>query len=72
LFEVVFIRGVCRVRPQVESTAGKAIVSFLTLGLSTQLEKTSAQSLTVEIFGQGGPVAMGVVRVKKNGELDFR
>lgn len=70
--EFVFLASKAKRRTVKFGGAGKAIVSFLTLGLSTQLEKTSAQSLSIEIFGQGGPVAMGVVRVKKNGELDFR
>lgn len=70
--EFVFLGSKGRNRSMKFSGAGKAIVSFLTLGLAGGLERTSAQKLTVEIIGQAGPVAVGVARIKRNGEIEFR
>ena len=70
--EFVFLASKAKRRTVKFGGVGKAILSFLSLGLSAQLEKTSAQSLTVEIVGRGGPVALGIARIKRSGELDFR
>lgn len=53
------------------SFAGKAsgIISFLTLGLNLDLQKSGKAS--VELIGQGGPVAMVLARVKENGDPTF-
>lgn len=70
--EFVFLASKARRRTVKFGGVGSAILSFLTLGLSTRLEKISAQTLTIEILGQGGPVALGLARVRRSGELDFR
>ena len=70
--EFVFLGSKGRNRSMKFRGAGKAILSFLTLGLAGELERTSAQKLTVEIIGQAGPVAVGVARIKRNGEIEFR
>jgi hypothetical protein len=51
------------------SGKGAGIISFLTAGLTGSLSKSG--SAEVDIVGKGGPVAMGLVRVEKNGSLDF-
>lgn len=48
---------------------GSAILSFLTLGLNMNLQKSGKAS--VEIIGQGGPIAMVLARVKENGDPTF-
>ena len=48
---------------------GAAITSFLKAGLSVGL--TSSGKADVQIVGQGGPIAMALVRVRKNGDTDF-
>lgn len=48
---------------------GSGILSFLTLGLNLDLQKSGKAS--VEIIGQGGPVAMVLARVKENGDPTF-
>ena len=49
---------------------GAAILSFLTAGISIGL-KTSG-TLDVKIMGKGGPLAMNVVRVRKDGSLNHK
>ena len=51
------------------SGKGSDVQSFLSVGASVGLKKTGTADVT--IIGQGGPVAMGLVRIKKNGDTDF-
>lgn len=51
------------------SGTGRAIIKFLTLGLSAGVAKTSTVDMDIEIVGAGGPIVIGVTRVKKNGQL---
>lgn len=51
------------------SGTGAAILSFLNFGLRLDLHKTGNAS--VELIGQGGPVAMVLARVRKNGDPTF-
>ena len=48
---------------------GSAILGFLTAGVSAGLKKTG--SAEVEILGKGGSLAMGLVRIKRDGTTDF-
>ena len=48
---------------------GSAILEFLTVGASANVAKVTASSVTVEIIGEGGPVAMNIVRIKKDGQI---
>lgn len=48
---------------------GSGILSFLALGLNLDLQKSGKAS--VEFLGQGGPIAMVLARVKKNGDPTF-
>lgn len=47
---------------------GSAILDFINVGASAKVAKVSASSVGVEIIGEGGPVAMNVVRFKKDGQ----
>jgi hypothetical protein len=51
------------------SGKGAAILGFLTAGASAGL--TSTGNVDVKILGKGGALAMGLVRVKKNGKTDY-
>lgn len=51
------------------SGGGKAIQNFLTVGASAGVHKVAASGVIIEMVGAGGPVAMRVRRVKKNGKL---
>jgi hypothetical protein len=48
---------------------GSAILEFLTLGASANVAKVTTSSVTVEIIGKGGPVAMNIARFKKDGQI---
>lgn len=51
------------------SGKGSSIQSFLAAGASAGLTRTGNADIT--ILGKGGPLAMGLVRVKKDGSTDF-
>lgn len=51
------------------SGSGAGVLSFLTVGASVGI--TATGNAAVKIVGQGGPVAMGLVRFRKDGSLDF-
>ena len=48
---------------------GDAIRDFLTVGASANVARTSSSSVSIEIVGRGGPVAMRVVRFKRDGRV---
>jgi hypothetical protein len=48
---------------------GNAILDFLTVGASTNLARVTESNVTIEIIGEGGPVAMGIARIKKDGQI---
>ena len=48
---------------------GDAVRDFLTVGASANVTRTSSSSVSIEIVGQGGPVAMRVVRFKRDGRV---
>jgi hypothetical protein len=51
--------------------AGRAVLKFLTLGLTAGINEASSSAGLIRVFGTGGPVAIKVVRIKKSGEIDF-
>jgi len=48
---------------------GKALAKLLTTGVSTGITRTSSRKLDLEIIGEGGPIAIGVTRVRRDGKL---
>jgi len=56
-------------RKIVFSGQGKALTRLLTAGISTGITRTSSKKLDLEIVGTGGPVAIGVTRVRRDGRL---
>lgn len=48
---------------------GSAILDFITVGASAKVAKVTTSSVGVEIIGEGGPVAMNVTRIKKDGRV---
>jgi len=56
-------------RKIVFSGRGKAVAKLLTTGLSGGITKTSSRKLDLEIIGAGGPIAIGVTRVRRDGKL---
>lgn len=50
------------------SGKGAGILSFLTVGASAQINVSG--SIDLKLIGKGGALAMGVVRVKKDGSLN--
>lgn len=51
------------------SGKGSAVLNFLNVGATAGLTASGTQSLEVKIVGEGGPVVMGVARVRKNGRI---
>ena len=51
------------------SGQGSGILSFLTAGASAGL--SSSGSVQLKLLGAGGTLAIGLVRIKKDGSLDF-
>ncbi len=51
---------------------GRAILKFMTFGISGKIDRLSKSELTIEIIGKGGPVSMAVAKVKNDrGDIDF-
>lgn len=51
------------------SGRGDAVRDLLTVGASASVNRSSSSSVSIEIVGQGGPVAMRVVRFKQDGRV---
>lgn len=51
------------------SGKGSAVTAFLNAGVDVGL--TSSKKADVHIIGKGGPIAMTIVRVRKNGDVEF-
>ncbi len=49
--------------------SGKAVGRLLRSGRSTGLTRSSSRKLDLEIVGQGGAIAIGVTRVRRDGRL---
>lgn len=67
--QFTFIGSRSKNRKIVFSGSGSAVTKLLTAGLSTGITKTSSLKMDLEITGQGGPVAIGVTRVRRDGRL---
>jgi hypothetical protein len=48
---------------------GKAILDFLTIGATANVSRVAASGVIIEMIGEGGPIAMRVRRIKRNGQL---
>jgi hypothetical protein len=66
-----FLGTETRNRKVVFSGKGETIRKFLTLGITAGLTRTSTGSMTIDLTGKKGPIAMALVRVRKNGEIVF-
>jgi hypothetical protein len=51
------------------SGSGKALAKLLTSGVSAGVTRTSSKKLDLEIIGAGGPIAIGVTRIRRDGKL---
>jgi hypothetical protein len=47
----------------------KAVIDFLTVGASAKVARVAGSGVIIEMMGEGGPIAMRVRRIKKNGKL---
>jgi hypothetical protein len=66
--DFTFLGSLRRNRELSFSGTGKAIAKYMSTGASTNISKSSSAKLDLEIIGSGGPVAIGVTRIKKNGQ----
>ena len=48
---------------------GKAILDFLKVGVSAKVARVTSSNTNIELIGERGPVAMRVIRVRKNGDI---
>lgn len=48
---------------------GDAVQKFLTVGASAGMTRTSSSSITFEILGTGGPVAIALAKIRRNGRI---
>jgi hypothetical protein len=69
--DFVFLGSSTRKASVTFSGTGSAILKFLTLGLSAGVKRTSSQSMGLEIAGKGGPIAIGVVTIGRNGRIQY-
>jgi len=53
------------------SGKGRAVLKFLTVGATAGLTRTSSSAVSVDLAGKRGPIAMAVLRVRKDGEVVF-
>jgi hypothetical protein len=67
--EFVFLGSQSKNRTVRFGGLGSAILDFLTVGASANVAKVTASSVAVEIIGEGGPVAMNIARIKKDGQI---
>lgn len=67
--EFVFLGNQSRNRTVRLRGLGSGILDFLTLGASANVARVTAGSVTIEMIGEGGPVAMSTTRIKKDGQI---
>ena len=65
--EFVFLGSQSRNKSVRFQGSGSDIIDFLTVGASANVAKVTASSVNIEIMGKGGPLALRVTRIKKNG-----
>lgn len=49
--------------------SGSALAKLLTTGAPVGVRRTSERKLDLEIVGRGGPIAIGVTRIRRDGKL---
>jgi len=64
-----FIGSRQKIRRIAFSGSGKALARLLTSGVSSGITKTSSRRLDLEIVGEGGAIAIGVTRIRRDGKL---
>ena len=67
--QFTFIASRQKNRKIVFSGSGKALAKLLTSGVSAGVTRTSSKKLDLEIIGAGGPIAIGVTRIRRDGKL---
>jgi len=67
--QFTFIGSRQKIRRIAFSGSGKALARLLTTGVSAGITKTSSRKLDLEIIGQGGSIAIGVTRIRRDGKL---
>jgi hypothetical protein len=67
--EFTFLGTLSRASKIEVSGKGSGIISFLTAGASAGIKKSGKTE--VDLVGVGGPVAMGLVKIEPNGNLNF-
>ena len=67
--QFTFIGSLKKNRKIVFSGSGRALTRFLGSGVSAGITRTAGTKLDLEMIGAGGPVAIGVTRVRRDGRL---
>jgi hypothetical protein len=67
--QFTFIGSRRKGRKIVFSGSGKAVAKLLAGGGSGGVTKTSSRKLDLEMIGAGGPIAIGVTRIRRDGKL---
>jgi hypothetical protein len=67
--EFSFLGSLQKNRKIAFSGSGKAIAKLMTAGISAGLTRTSSRKLDLEIHGKGGPIVIGVTRIRRDGQL---
>ena len=67
--QFTFIASRQKSRKIVFSGSGRAVGKLLTSGVSAGVTKTSSRKLDLEMIGAGGPIAIGVTRIRRDGKL---
>ena len=50
---------------------GSAILKLLSLGATANITRSSTSNVSVAVVGKGGPMAMAIARVRRNGDIEF-
>ena len=64
-----FVHSGAKNRKVIFSGSGRALARLLTQGASAGVTKTSGHKLDLELVGAGGPLAIGVTRIRRDGRL---
>ena len=67
--QFMFIGSLQKNRKIAFSGSGKALAGLLTAGISSGITRTSSKKMDLEIIGAGGPIAIGVTRIRRDGKL---
>lgn len=69
--EFLFLGSESRNRKVSFSGKGRAILKLLSLGATANITRSSKSNVSVAVVGKGGPIAMALARVRRNGEIEF-